>query len=167
MQNPSTGEIASRVFVVSNGESGRPVSGEASLTFTVGSVPNVRKPPSNKVAVMLNDEAIGSLLPNARKGYSFPIPARILRKVNALRFAFDKPGDGMAISSPVLKIGRRRLEDPRSEAVRKVRIAHWGEKAANWGGFVVGDGLCAGPFVREQQAFHFVWAESNAGKGGE
>ena len=157
VKNPSSGDLVSRVFVVANGTPAPSFSRDASLTFTVGSAGRVKKAPSGKVAVLLNDGMVGVLLPNVRKGYTFPVPVRVVRKVNTLRFTFDKPGDGVAISSPILEVGGRPLEDPRCEAARKVRIAHWGEKAANWGGFVVGEGLCAGPFVREQSVFCFVW----------
>ena len=154
-----SGETRTRTFAVKNDADKMSLFGAGTLTFTVGKVPPARKAPSGQVEVFLNDAKVGALLPGRRKAYSFPVPAPTLSRVNTLRFEFAKPGDGMLITSPILTVAGRQLEDVRSAAVKEVRIAHWSEKAANWGGFAVGAGLCARPFVRVQQTFCFVYDE--------
>ncbi|MDP6503306.1 MAG: hypothetical protein QF886_06805, partial [Planctomycetota bacterium] len=50
------------------------------------------------------------------------------------------------------------IRDPRDEAVRQVKIGHWGAKAADWGGFIAGDAEPPDetPFHRRQSVFCFV-----------
>jgi len=153
-------EVRSRVFVVANGGGPFASQTEASLRFTVGAATNWTTPraPDGKVDVLLNDVAVGVLEPEARKEYSFRIPASALKEANILSFRFVEPGDGMSLSSPVLTFRGKALRDPRDEAVRQVKVAHWGIEAADWGGFVVGD---AGPpdetpFHRRQNTYCFV-----------
>ncbi len=169
-----TGEVRSREFVVANGEAPAPLEADASLTFIVGRVLDaqkrlvpshmyVDKAPVGKVDVLFNDKVVGVLAPNIREEYSFHIPASNLKKANTLRFRFGKPDDGMNIGSPVLTFQGNPFRDPRDVAVRQVRVAHWGADAANWGGFVVGDGVEGGTFHRKQNVFCFVASGADAG----
>lgn len=154
--NPADGEVRERTFVVKNGDGELPDATAASLSFTVGNVQAARQAPSGDVEVLLNGKAIGTLRRGQRTTYVLPVPPTALSSVNTLRFNFAEAGDGMGITDPVLTVDGQRYQDPRSAAVEKVRVAHWSEKAATWGGFAVGEGLCARPFVRVQQTFCFV-----------
>jgi hypothetical protein len=145
------------VVVVANGAAPTTFSDVASLTFTVGKVSDIAKAPSGKVDVRFNGKVIGVLAPNGHQQYSFVIPASDLKRTNTLSFGLATPGDGMSLSSPVLTLRDRAFRDPRDEALRRVRVAHWGSQSADWGGFIVGDGeLNEGPFHRKQDVFGFV-----------
>ena len=68
----------------------------------------------------------------------------------------------MTLGSPVLKIGMNQLRDPRDTAVRKIKAAHWGTGAVDWGGYLVGDSpeLVGNPFQRKQSRFCFVLSDA-------
>ena len=69
----------------------------------------------------------------------------------------------MTITAPVLKCDKMTLRDTRDTALRLVKSAHWGDAAADWGGFIVGEAEPPdeSPFHRRQNVFCFVFAETN------
>ena len=107
---------ASREFVVANQRDSLRFKTDAELTFSVGSDTGwtKHKPPTGKVDVLFNGKATGALKPNARKEYSFTIPASRLRTANVLSFRFAQPNDGMSLSSPVMSFEKATYRDPRS-----------------------------------------------------
>jgi hypothetical protein len=48
--------------------------------------------------------------------------------------------------------------DPRDEAIRQIKTAHWGEAAADWGGYIAGNARPPDetPFDRRQNVFCFI-----------
>ena len=160
VRSTASGEVRSRVFVAVNGRASAAFKTDAVLTFTVSPSNGWTTPraPSGKVDVLFNHKVHGVLQPNSQKKYSFQIPASSLRKANTLSFRFAEPGDGMSLSSPVLSFQGQAIRDPRDEAVRQVKIGHWGAKAADWGGFIAGDAEPPDetPFHRRQSVFCFV-----------
>jgi hypothetical protein len=110
------------------------------------------------VDVLFNDEVVGVVQPKARKDYSIRIPASRLMGANTLSFRFLDPGDGMSLNSPVLTFQGNTHRDPRDEAIRQVKAGHWGDKAAEWGGFIAGDAQPPdeSPFHRRQNVFCFI-----------
>ena len=165
VRSTTSGEVRSRVFVVVNGRAPFAFKSDAILTFKVSPANGWTTPraPSGKVDVLFNDKVAGILEPNNQKKYSFQIPAQSLRKANTLAFRFMKPGDGMTLSSPVLSFQDQAIRDPRDEAIRKVKIGHWGDKAADWGGYIAGDAEPPDetPFHRRQKIFCFVLNDPN------
>ena len=117
--------------------------------------------PTGKVDVLFNCRVVGVLQRKVRKEYSLRIPASNLKKANTLSFRFIEPGDGMSLSSPVLTLQGQAFWDPRDEAIGQVRTAHWGDKAAGWGGFISGDAQPPdeSPFHRRQNVFCFVLSD--------
>jgi calcineurin-like phosphoesterase family protein len=162
VRSTASGEVCSRVFVVVNGDDSSAFEADASLTFTVSPANGWTPPraPTGKVDVLFNGKAIGALQPKVGKEYVFRIPATNLRKANTLSFRFLEPGDGMSLSSPVLTFEGKAFRDPRDEAIRQVRTGHWGDKAADWGGFIAGDAQPPDetPFHRRQNVFCFVFS---------
>ena len=156
----TNGEIQTRTFVIANQRDPSPLNIDAELTFTVGKNTGwtTHKAPTGKVDVLFNRRSVGTLAPSTRKEYSFKIPAAIICKANELSFQFVERGDGMSLSSPVLKFHNTTVRDPRDAAIRRVRIAHWGKDAIDWGGFIVGDAAPPDetPFHRKQNEFCFV-----------
>jgi hypothetical protein len=156
----TNGEFRSREFVVANNREPSPLQADAELSFAVGSDTGwtTHMPPVGKVDVVFNDTIVGTLAPTARKEYSFTIPISQLRKANVLTFRFADPNDGMSLGSPVLTIRNTEIRDPRDVAIRKVRTAHWGEDAVDWGGFIAGHAAPPDetPFHRKQNVFCFV-----------
>lgn len=156
----TSGEVRTRQFVVANQRATSPVKRDAKLTFSVGSDTGwtTHKAPSGKVDVLLNGRLVGTLNATDRREYSFDIPAANLQVANVLSFQFAEAQDAMSLSSPVLMFNNSGIRDPRDTALRRVRIAHWGNDAVDWGGYIVGD---AGPpdetpFHRKQSTFCFV-----------
>ena len=164
VRNTADGETRSRVVVVANGQDDSPVQVDGSLEFTVNPSTDWTTPraPDARVDVLLNGTLIGALEPKSSKAYSFPVPATLFRRANTMSFRFSKRGDGMLLGSPVLKLGKRVLRDTRDEALRLVKAAHWGEAAADWGGFIVGQAAPPDetPFHRRQNVFCFVLPDS-------
>ncbi len=160
VRSTTTGEVRSRKFVVVNGDASSIYKTDASLSFSVA--PNSSwtppKAPVVKVDVLFNGKNVGVLDARARKQYSFRIPASSLRAANALTFRFGHAGDSMSLSSPVLTVQGKSIRDPRDEAIRQVRIGHWGSEAAEWGGFIAGEAAPPDetPFHRRQNVFCFV-----------
>jgi hypothetical protein len=156
----SSGEVRIREFVVANQRDPSPVNVDATLTFSVGSDTGwtTHKVPSKKVGVLLNGHLVGTLAPDARRKYSLHIPAESLRKANVLIFRFSEPDDGMSLNDPILKFQNTVIRDPRDAALRRVRTAHWGKDAVDWGGFIVGNAAPPDetPFHRKQNKFCFV-----------
>ena len=156
----TSGEVRTREFVVANHRDPPPFKTQASLSFTVGSDSGwtTHKAPVSTVDVLFNGTVIGSLEPDARREYSFTIPASSLRKANMLSFRFADSSDGMSLSSPVLTVQNTTIRDPRDVAIRRVRTSHWGDTAVEWGGFIVGNAAPPDetPFHRKQNVFCFV-----------
>jgi hypothetical protein len=156
----TNGEMCSREFVVANNRERSPLQADAELGFAVGSDTGwtPHKAPGGEVDVIFNEIVVGTLNPNARRKYSFKIPAVQLRKSNVLTFRFADPDDGMSLGSPVLTVQNNRIHDPRDMAIRKVRTAHWGDEAVDWGGFVAGNTAPPDetPFHRKQNVFCFI-----------
>jgi len=150
------GEVRSSRLVVNNGKAHRPYAGDATLTFAVGKVTTARRAPSGKVDVLFNGTPVGVLVAGRRQGYSFPVPGKLLRRVNALTFRFGIRGDGMSITRPLVTFGGKAIEDPRTAAVTKVRVAHWKKGVEAWSGFVVGGERYEDSFSLRQQVFRFV-----------
>lgn len=158
-------EIRDRQFVVANGAKPAGNWPDAILKFSVGarnSNTKIKQTPTGNVQVLFNEVVVGSIPANTRKEYSFPVEASQLRAANTLSFRFSGPADGMSLDSPVLKIGKNLLRDPRDTAVRKVKTGHWGTGAADWGGYLVGDSpeLVGNPFQRKQSRFCFVLSDA-------
>ncbi|MCA9023094.1 MAG: hypothetical protein KDA74_23255, partial [Planctomycetaceae bacterium] len=156
-----TSEICNRQFVVANGKEPASIRADAVLKLSVGprsSNAKNQQAPSGKVEVIFNDHSVGVIAEQARKSYTFPIKAELLRRANTLSFRFSDPDDGMSLGSPVLEIKESVLRDPRDTAIRKIRTAHWGNAAADWGGYLVGESptLVENPFQRKQSRFCFV-----------
>ena len=109
--------------------------------------------------VIFNGAVIGTLEPDARREYSFTVPAAGLFKVNTLSFRFADATDGMSLSSPVVTVQNAVFRDPRDQAIRGVRTAHWGSTAHDWGGFIVGNAAPPDetPFHHRQNVFCFVF----------
>jgi hypothetical protein len=164
----TTGEVQTRTFVIANQGNPSPVAADAMLTFTVGKDTGwtTHKRPSGNVDVLFNGRPAGTLDPGTRKEYSFKVPAASLRKANVLSFRFAERGDGMSLSSPVLKFENTTVRDPRDAAIRRIRIAHWGQGAIDWGGFIVGDAAPPDetPFHRKQDQFCFILEPSGPKK---
>ena len=156
VRNPGDGEVFRRPFVVDNRAGATARTSGARLSVAVGTAARRRKAPGSTVEVLLNGVNVGTLPPGDQKEYTFPVAPEALRTVNRLAFRFSQTGDVMSIGSPRLEFEGTGIEDPRCAAIRKVKIAHWGEKAADWGGFIVGEGLPEGPFDRKQDTFLFV-----------
>ncbi len=160
VRNAGDGETRSCAVVVSNRRDAARIQTDGSLEFTVNPPTDWTTPraPNGKVDVLLNGTVIGTLEPKARKAYSFQVPANKILRANTLSFRFSRPGDGMIVSSPILKLGKTVLRDTRDKALRLVRAAHWGDAAADWGGFIVGDTEPPDetPFHRRQNVFCFV-----------
>ncbi len=68
----------------------------------------------------------------------------------------------MTITAPVLKCDKTTLRDTRDKALRLVKSAHWGDAAADWGGFIVGEAEPPdeSPFHHRQSVFCFVFGET-------
>ena len=160
VRSTTTSEVRSCEFVVANGGSPLAIKTDAVLSFTVGANTGwtTHRPPTGKVDVLFNEKVVGVLEPKARKKYSFKIDASRIGVANTFSFSFAEPGDGMSLSSPVLTVQGKIVRDPRDEAIRQVRVGHWGNKAADWGGFIVGDAQPPdeSPFHRQQNRFCFV-----------
>ena len=165
VRNLNDGEIRSQVVVVANGRDAAPIRAGGTLEFTVGAPSNgwtKSKGPSGKVDVLLNGKTLGSLAPGARKPYTFPVPQSCLHLANTLSFRFSIRGDGMTVTAPVLKCDKTTLRDTRDMALRQVKAAHWGDAAADWGGFIVGEAEPPdeSPFHRRQHVFCFVFGNN-------
>ena len=68
----------------------------------------------------------------------------------------------MTVTAPVLKCDKTTLRDTRDMALRQVKAAHWGDAAADWGGFIVGEAEPPdeSPFHRRQHVFCFVFGNN-------
>jgi hypothetical protein len=164
VRNTGDGETRTRVVVVANGRDAAPIRAEGSLEFTVGAPSSWTTPraPARRAEVLFNGTVLGTLEPGARKKYSFPVPADRIRRASIVSFRFSMPGDGLTISGPVLKFEKTTLRDTRDNALRLVKAAHWGDAAADWGGFIVGDAEPPDetPFHRRQNVFCFVFSKN-------
>jgi hypothetical protein len=159
-----TGETRSRELTVVNDASLAGLGAEAMLTIsTAGHSHKKPAAPQRNVRVLFNGEHVGELEGGAAKVYSFPVSPSIVRTANTLRFEFDDSSDGMHIDGPILTVnGKTAIRDPHDQAVTRIKRAHWGDGAANWGGYVVGQGeLLETPFIRKQDVFCFVLDSAN------
>nr|WP_044237946.1 hypothetical protein [Gimesia maris] len=105
---------------------------------------------------------MGQIQPQTPQTYSFPIPGSNLKAANLLEFQVSEEDDGMSLNSPLLTVQGNRVYDPRDAAIREIRTGHWGQGAADWGGFLVGTSaqLEESPFQRKQNEFCFVLTET-------
>jgi len=160
VRSTASDEVRSQDIVVANGGAPLPSPKQGMLSFTVGEDTGWTAPrsPAGKVDVLFNEKVVGVLEPKRGKTYELTIKASQIGVANTLAFRFAEPTDGMSISSPFLTIEERTIRDPRDEAIRKVRIGHWGKQAADWGGFIVGAAHPPDetPFHRTQNVFCFV-----------
>jgi len=160
IRSTATGEIRPRSFVVANNRSEQRYTGDAVLSFSVAR-PNdwtTARAPAGKAEVLVNGSVVGLLEKDTPKTYSFPIPARHLRRVNLLSFRFDQADDGITLTSPSLTHQDEIYRDPRDMAIRTIKEAHWGEAAADWGGYIAGNASPPDetPFDRRQNVFCFL-----------
>ena len=155
-------EVRPRKFVVVNGDDSSRFAADATLTFAVSPATSwtTPRPPGDKVDVLFNGKRVGVLAPGARQKYSFTVPAAGLRNVNTLSFRFTQSSDGFSFGSPQLTLGGKVFRDPRDDAIRQVRLAHWGDDAEDWGGFIAGaaEPPDESPFHRRQNVFCFLVA---------
>lgn len=153
-------EARRREFVVVNGDDSSRFEADATLTFDVSPTTSWTTPraPADKVDVLFNGKSMGTLAPQARKKSSFTIPASLLRDVNTLSFRFARADDGFSLGSPQLTFRGKIFRDPRDDAIRQVRLAHWGNEADDWGGFIAGNAEPPdeSPFHRKQNVFCFL-----------
>ena len=161
VRSTGTRETRSRTFMVANGKVGaNKLKSKATLSFRVGPPTSWTTPraPSGKVDLLFNGKVLGRLEVGKRKQYSFSVPASLLRHANKLSFRFNKPGDGLSLNAIQLSFRGKVVHDLRDEAIRRVRAAHWGPAAAEWGGFIVGPAAPPDetPFHRRQNIFCFV-----------
>ncbi len=160
IRSTRTKEVQSRNFVVVNGGISPRAKTEAILSFKVGKRTHFMKPEilTGKVAVLFNGEIIGELTVELARKYEFRINPSQLGKANILSFHFTNETDTFCLNSPVLKIQGKEVRDPRDTAIRKVKTAHWGTKAVDWGGFIIGNAEPPDetPFYRKQNQFCFV-----------
>ena len=160
VRSTSDNELRSRDFVVVNGGDSSQFETDATLTFNVSPATSWTTPraPDDRVDVLFNGKSVGELAPDARKKYSFELPASLLREVNVLSFRFALPADGFSLGSPQLTFRGRVVRDPRDDAIRQIRLAHWGDDADDWGGFIAGDAEPPdeSPFHRRQNVFCFL-----------
>ncbi|MBC8356135.1 MAG: calcineurin-like phosphoesterase C-terminal domain-containing protein [Planctomycetes bacterium] len=154
------GEVRSREFVITNGADSLRFKADATLAFSVGAATSwtTSRAPADKVDVLFNGKVVGLLEPEVSRDYLFNIPASILQNANTLSFRFVQSGDGLNLSGPLLSLGENSFRDLRDAAIRQVKIAHWGNDASDWGGFVVGNAEPPDetPFHRKQNVFCFV-----------
>lgn len=149
-------EVQTRVFVVDN-DKPFPVADEgARLTFSVGSVIGAAQRPSVAAEVLLNGAPVGDLLPGQRKGYTFPVSAGALRKVNVLTFRLGRPDDLVSITCPLLTYRGQTIEDSRAAATQRVRANHWSQDLVRRSGFVLGEDPAESSFALRQGTFVFV-----------
>lgn len=166
VRSTATQEVRSRVVVVANGRRrpGDAVVAELQLNIAPASEWTPPRAPAGKVEILLNDQVVGILQPGLRGPVKMSIPASALRSVNVLGFRFMEAQDGLSMGSPTLVYRGENLRDPRDVALRKVKLAHWGAAAADWGGFLVGnvEPPDETPFHRRQNMFCFVIADAKS-----
>ncbi len=160
VRSTADNELQSREFVVVNGDESSQFDADATLTFKVSPSTSWTTPraPAGTVDVLFNGKSVGQLTPDAQKAYTFTLPAALLREVNVLSFRFAQAADGFSLGSPQLGFQGRVVRDPRDAAIRQVRLAHWGNDAEDWGGFIAGDAEPPdeSPFHRRQSVFCFL-----------
>jgi len=160
VRSTADSELRTRNFVVINGDDSSQFDTDATLTFSVSPATSWTTPraPTAGVDVLLNGKSVGALIPGARQKYSFVLPAALLRKVNSLSFRFAQVDDGFSLGSPQITYRGSVFRDPRDDAIRQVRLAHWGQDAENWGGFIAGSAAPPdeSPFHRRQNVFCFL-----------
>lgn len=163
IRSSSTGEVRSQPFVVANNTRDKRYNGDASLSFTVATPTDwtTARAPVGKAEVLLNGAVIGELEQGKHQTYVFPVASRHLDQVNLLSFRFAEAKDGITLTSPSLTHNDVIYRDPRDVAIRQVKAAHWGEAAADWGGYIVGNVQPPDetPFDRRQNLFCFILDE--------
>jgi len=156
----TTGEVQTRDYVVMNHNDPKSFTSVGSLSFTVGADTGwtKHKPPNSDAKVVFNGHVLGVLDAGGRKSYAFTIPSQFLKSANRLSFRFAKETDGMSLSSPVLNVDGKAIYDVKDQEIRQLRTAHWGNAAADWGGFIAGEAAPPdeSPFHRRQNEFCFV-----------
>jgi hypothetical protein len=163
IRSSSTGEVRSQPFVVANNTRDKRYNGDASLSFTVATPTDwtTARAPVGKAEVLLNGAVVGELEQGKHKTYAFPVASKHLAQVNLLSFRFAEAKDGITLTSPSLTHNDVIYRDPRDVAIRQVKAAHWGEAAADWGGYIVGNVQPPDetPFDRRQNRFCFILNE--------
>ena len=163
IRSSSTGEVRSQPFVVANNTRDKRYNGDALLSFTVATPTDwtTARAPVGKAEVLLNGAVIGELEQGKHKTYVFPVASKQLDQVNLLSFRFAEAQDGITLTSPSLTHNDVIYRDPRDVAIRQVKAAHWGEAAADWGGYIAGNVRPPDetPFDRRQNIFCFILSE--------
>jgi hypothetical protein len=164
VRSTSPEEIRSRSFVVANDRSEQRYSADAVLSFTVANPTDwtTARAPRGKAEVLINGTVVGELEQGKQKAYAFPVASKQLRKVNLLSFRFSQVDDGITLTSPSLTHRDLTYRDPRDEAIRQIKAAHWGEAAVDWGGYIAGNAQPPDetPFDRRQNVFCFILNEN-------
>ena len=111
--------------------------------------------------MVINGTVVGALEQGEQKAYAFPVAWKRLRRANLLSFRFAQLDDGITLTSPSLTRQDLTYRDPRDEAIRQIKAAHWGEAAVDWGGYIVGNAQPPDetPFDRRQNIFCFILNE--------
>jgi hypothetical protein len=163
VRSTSPEEIRSRSFVVANDRSDQRYSADAVLSFTVANPTDwtTARAPTGKAEVLINGTVVGELEQGKQKSYAFPVASKLLRRVNLLSFRFAQLDDGITLTSPSLTHQDLTYRDPRDEAIRQIKAAHWGEAAVDWGGYIAGNAQPPDetPFDRRQNIFCFILNE--------
>ena len=160
LRSTRSNEVRSQVMVVANGVQTprQPAAAELRLTVAPPSQWTPPRAPAERTELRLNGQLVGHLEGGAHGEVAFPIPAKVLRTANVLSFHFAAADDGCSLGSPVLIYRDQPLRDPRDRALREIKTAHWGDEAADWGGYLVGAVAPPDetPFHRRQNVFCFV-----------
>jgi hypothetical protein len=163
VRSTSPAEIRSRSFVVANDRSDQRYSTDAVLSFTVANPTDwtTARAPTGKAEVLINGTVVGELEQGKQKAYAFPVASKLLRRVNLLSFRFAQLDDGITLTSPSLTHQDLTYRDPRDEAIRQIKVAHWGDAAVDWGGYIAGNARPPDetPFDRRQNVFCFILNE--------
>ena len=112
--------------------------------------------------MLINGSVVGELEQGKQKAYTFTVASNQLRRVNLLSFRFAQLDDGITLTSPSLTHRDLTYRDPRDEAIRQIKVAHWGDAAVDWGGYIAGNAHPPDetPFDRRQNVFCFVLSPS-------
>lgn len=147
------GEERTVPLAIDNGEADFVAPTDATLVVEPAGLVGLNTKPRGQWSVVLNGSPVATI--DRQRRYEIPVAAADLRRVNSLRFEPARPDDAMTLLEPHLIVGDEVLSDPRQEAIREVRVNHWGEEIAARAGAVVGPGRETSFGVRQDE-FCFV-----------